>query len=185
MERFPKCGELGVILLCGGLGTRLREETEFVPKPMVPIGGRPILWHIMRIFDAYGCRDFHLCLGYKAGVIKDYFFRYRAHSGSHRVHLPSGEVQPIGTTEAIEDWQVSLIDTGIDTLTGTRVKRALEIVGGDRFFLTYGDGVANIDLESLLAHHMRAGRLVTVTGVRPSSRFGELENSGRSCAKLR
>jgi glucose-1-phosphate cytidylyltransferase len=178
MQHSVKSRDLGVIILCGGQGTRLREETEFKPKPMVAIGGRPILWHIMRIYDHFGCNDFHLCLGYKAEVIKDYFFNYRSNSGSHRVRLDTGSIEAIGLKERIEQWRVSLIDTGIETLTGTRVKRALEVLDGDRFFLTYGDGVADIDVDRLLAHHMASGRLATVTAVRPSSRFGELDIEG-------
>jgi glucose-1-phosphate cytidylyltransferase len=178
LEHSVKCRDLGVIILCGGQGTRLREETEFKPKPMVAIGGRPILWHIMRIYDYFGCDDFHLCLGYKAEVIKDYFLNYRSNSGSHRVKLDTGSIEAIGLKERIEPWRVSLIDTGIETLTGTRVKRALEVLDGDRFFLTYGDGVADIDVDRLLAHHIASGRLATVTAVRPSSRFGELDIEG-------
>ena len=180
MEHPVKSRDLGVIILCGGQGTRLREETEFKPKPMVPIGERPILWHIMRIYDHFGCSNFHLCLGYKAEIIKDYFLNYRSNTGSHRVHLPTGKVEPVGQEEAIENWNVSLIDTGIETLTGTRVRRALEVLEGDRFFLTYGDGVADIDIDRLLAHHLESGRLVTVTAVRPSSRFGELNLEGET-----
>lgn len=178
MQQSVNSRDLGVIILCGGQGTRLREETEFKPKPMVAIGGRPILWHIMRIYDHFGCCDFHLCLGYKAEIIKDYFLNYRSNAGSHRVHLATGEVEPIGPEERIEKWRVSLIDTGIETLTGTRVKRALNVLEGDRFFLTYGDGVADIDIDRLLDHHLASGRLVTVTAVRPSSRFGELDLEG-------
>src|SRR6201992_3383410 len=166
------------VILCGGQGTRLREETEFKPKPMVAIGNRPILWHIMRIYSHFGCKDFHLCLGYKAEIIKDYFLNYRSNTGSYRVNLAQNQVEHIGPPEHIEDWRVSLIDTGIETLTGTRVKRALSMLDGDRFFLTYGDGVADVDIDRLLDHHVASGRMVTVTAVRPSSRFGELDLEG-------
>jgi len=170
--------EFSVFILCGGQGTRLREETEFRPKPMVKIGDRPILWHIMKIYDYYGFRDFVLCLGYKAEMIKDYFLNYRTHRGSYRLALRGGDIEPIKDESPIEDWRIALIDTGIDTLTGTRVKRALAVTHCRRFFLTYGDGVANIDIAALLEHHKRAGRLVTITAVRPSSRFGELSLHG-------
>jgi glucose-1-phosphate cytidylyltransferase len=173
-----KSKDLGVIILCGGLGTRLREETEYKPKPMIPIGGRPILWHIMKIYGHFGCQNFNLCLGYKAEVIKDYFFSYRSNTGSHCIDLATGALSPVGAAEPIEKWRVSLIETGIETLTGTRVKRALQVIDGDRFFLTYGDGVADIDIDRLLAHHLASKRLVTVTAVRPSSRFGELDLEG-------
>jgi len=180
MKRSGKSSDLGVIILCGGQGTRLREETEFKPKPMVTIGGRPILWHIMRIYNHFGCNDFHLCLGYKAEIIKNYFLNYRSNTGSYRVHLADNHVEHLGRQERVEDWRVSLIDTGIETLTGTRVKRALGVLDGERFFLTYGDGVADIDVDRLLDHHLASGRMVTVTAVRPSSRFGELDLEGDS-----
>ncbi len=170
--------ELSTFILCGGQGTRLREETEFRPKPMVMIGERPILWHIMKIYDHFGFRDFVLCLGYKAEMIREYFLNYHIHRGSYRMSLRGREVQPIEEGLPIEDWRIALLDTGVETLTGTRVKRALKSVEGQRFFLTYGDGVANIDVPSLLAHHERMGRLVTITAVRPSSRFGELDLDG-------
>lgn len=180
MPNGSSCRDVGAIILCGGLGTRLREETEFKPKPMVPVGGRPILWHIMKIYSHFGVRDFHLCLGYKSEVIKDYFLNYHSNTGSHRVELRTGTVELLGPSEPVEDWRVSLIDTGVETLTGSRVKRALQVLDGDRFFLTYGDGVADIDIAALLRHHEASGRLFTITAVRPSSRFGELDLDGDS-----
>jgi glucose-1-phosphate cytidylyltransferase len=170
--------ELAVFILCGGQGTRLREETEFRPKPMVKIGERPIIWHIMKIYDHYGFRDFVLCLGYKSEIIKDYFMNYRSHRGSYRLALRDGVLEPIEDEAPVEDWHVALIDTGTNTLTATRIKRALAVVPAPRFFLTYGDGVANVDIPALLAHHEKSGRLVTITAVRPSSRFGELDLHG-------
>lgn len=169
---------ISVFILCGGQGTRLREETEFKPKPMVRIGDRPILWHIMKIFDHYGFKNFVLCLGYKSEIIKDYFLNHRTHHGSCRVDLRDGSVQSIGDSALREDWRVALLDTGLETLTGARIKRALRHVDDRQFFVTYGDGVADINIDSLLAHHQRAGRLVTITAVRPSSRFGELDLQG-------
>jgi glucose-1-phosphate cytidylyltransferase len=174
--------DLPVFILCGGQGTRLREETEFRPKPMVTIGDRPILWHLMKTYAHYGCDDFVLCLGYKAEVIRDYFLNYRAYSGSSRVALGSGEVTRLGDAEKIEDWNVSLVDTGLLSLTGLRVQKALEVCPAERFFLTYGDGVADVDLNALLAQHIKSGRLATVTAVHPSSRFGELDIEG-DCAR--
>jgi glucose-1-phosphate cytidylyltransferase len=170
--------EFSVFILCGGQGTRLREETEFRPKPMVKIGDRPILWHIMKIYDHYGFRDFVLCLGYKAEIIKDYFMNYRTHRGSYRLSLRGGNIEPLTHEAPIEDWRIALVDTGIETLTATRIKRALTVTQTQRFFLTYGDGVANVDIAALVEHHKKAGRLVTITAVRPSSRFGELDLRG-------
>lgn len=170
--------ELPVFILCGGRGTRLREETEYRPKPMVAVGERPILWHLMKIFEHHGCKDFVLCLGYKAEVIREYFLNYRAYSGSCRVELRSGNVHRLGHQDSIEDWNVSLVDTGLESLTGLRVQRALRVSPAKRFFLTYGDGVANVDLRALLQQHEQSGRLATVTAVHPSSRFGELDIDG-------
>lgn len=170
--------DLPVFILCGGHGTRLREETEFRPKPMIMIGARPVLWHIMKIYDHFDFNDFVLCLGYKAEVIKEYFLNYRTHVGSCRIDLRAGDVEQVGGGQDIEDWQVSLIDTGIHTMTGLRVQRALSVIPAQRFLLTYGDGVANVDIGSLLKHHEASGGLATITAVRPSSRFGELNLQG-------
>ena len=178
MSNQSACRDIGAIILCGGLGTRLREESEFKPKPMLAIGGKPILWHIMKIYGHFGVRDFHLCLGYKAEVIKEYFLQYRLNVGHHRIDLRNGAIEAVGPAEPVEDWRVTLVDTGVETLTGTRVKRALEVIDGDRFFLTYGDGVADIDIAALLRCHEASGRLFTITAVRPSSRFGELDLDG-------
>lgn len=169
---------LPVFILCGGQGTRLREETEFRPKPMVVIGDRPILWHIMKIYDHFAFRHFVLCLGYRADLIRDYFINYRTYSGSCRVDLKSGSFSTLGGRDEIEDWQVDLVDTGLNTLTGSRIKRALKLVPAKRILLTYGDGVADVDIGALVAHHERVGRMATITAVRPSSRFGELDLHG-------
>lgn len=165
--------DLSVVILCGGLGTRLREETEFKPKPMVEIGGRPILWHIMKHYRHFGARDFVLCLGYKGDVIRDYFLNYRLYNSDVAIDVASGDVETLQEGYD-EDWRVVLAETGRDSLTGTRVRRALRHVESELFLATYGDGVADIDLDRLLAHHKRSGKLATVTAVRPSSRFGEL-----------
>ncbi|MEB3221127.1 MAG: glucose-1-phosphate cytidylyltransferase [Candidatus Sericytochromatia bacterium] len=161
-----------VAVLAGGFGTRLLEETEVVPKPMVAIGGRPILWHILKHFGVHGCREFCLALGYKAEVIKRYFLDYQALSRSVSLNLRSGEL----TLHAgeVEDWTVHLVDTGLNTMTGGRIRRMAPFLRDGTFFLTYGDGVANVDLHALLAHHRRMGRLATLTSVRPPARFGGL-----------
>jgi glucose-1-phosphate cytidylyltransferase len=165
--------EMEAVILCGGQGTRLREETEFKPKPMVEIGGRPILWHIMQRYAKYGVRRFVLCLGYKGEMIRDYFLQYRYRNADVVVSLRWNDVQIIGQ-EPAEDWEVVLADTGQDTMTGGRLKRALKHVKGDRFFATYGDGVADVDIAALLKTHADGKRLATVTAVHPSSRYGEI-----------
>ncbi len=169
-----KPADLDAVILCGGQGTRLREETEFKPKPMVEIGGRPILWHIMRRYHRFGVRRFILCLGYKGEVIRDYFLNYRLRNSDVAVNLKSHDVRVLGG-EATEDWEVVLADTGDDAMTGARVKRVLHHVRGNAFFATYGDGVADIDLAKLLETHLAAARLATVTAVHPSSRYGEID----------
>lgn len=159
------------VILCGGLGTRLSEETQFRPKPMTEIGGRPILWHIMNIYGAHGFTDFMLALGYKGEIIKEYFLHYRAHQSDLTVHLRSGRIDY--DNGAAEDWTVSLINTGAKTMTGGRLLRLKPLLsGGGTFMLTYGDGVSDVDLHALLAFHRRHGRIATVTAVRPSARFG-------------
>lgn len=161
------------VILCGGLGTRLAEETQVKPKPMVEIGGRPILWHIMKVFEKNGLNDFMLALGYKGEVIKDYFLNYHARQSDLTVHLKEGRVDYSNPTA--EDWRVSLLDTGASTMTGgrlLRLKNHLQPHGA--FMLTYGDGVSDVDLHALLAFHRRHGKLATVTAVRPSARFGGL-----------
>jgi glucose-1-phosphate cytidylyltransferase len=162
-----------VAILAGGLGTRLREETEYRPKPMVQIGGRPILWHIMKIYAHYGYNDFVICLGYKGELIRNYFLNYETQNRDFTVTLGSGEVAVLGNhTE--DGWRVTLAETGEKTMTGGRLKRIEKYVGDSTFMVTYGDGVADVDIESLLGFHRRQGKLATVTAVRPSSRYGEL-----------
>ena len=166
-----------VAILAGGRGTRLAEETEVRPKPMVEIGGQPILWHIMRHFDHFGYKQFVIALGYKSDYIKRYFAEYHGSARSMRVLLQSGEVEwyDDGNTE---DWTVDLIETGRWTNTGGRIKRLADHVDGETFFLTWGDGVANVDLNALLAFHRSHGKLATVTAVHPPPRFGRLVIDG-------
>jgi len=173
----PRLHEMSAVILCGGMGTRLREETEFKPKPMVEIGGKPILWHIMKHYHHFGVRNFVLCLGYRGDVIRDYFLNYQTHISDVAVDLRSGGVETLSSGDA-EDWRVVLAETGAETLTGSRVRQALRYVRGNTFFCTYGDGVSNVDMSALLAHHRRTGRSATVTAVHPSSRYGELSIDG-------
>lgn len=167
-----------VVLLCGGMGTRLREETEFRPKPMVEIGGRPILWHIMRHYSTFGHIRFLLCTGYKGGMIKDYFLNYRQAARDLEIDLSSGAVRLLSAPEDDLPWSVRIQDTGMNTLTGARLKRAMKYIDDELFLATYGDGVADVDIDALVAHHNKSGQLATVTAVRPSSRFGELDITG-------
>lgn len=173
----PRLHEMSAVILCGGMGTRLREETEFKPKPMVEIGGKPILWHIMKHYHHFGVRNFVLCLGYRGDVIRDYFLNYQTHISDVAVDLRSGGIETLSNGDA-EDWRVVLAETGAETLTGSRIRQALRYVRGNTFFATYGDGVSNVDIAALLAHHRRIGRSATVTAVHPSSRYGELSIDG-------
>jgi glucose-1-phosphate cytidylyltransferase len=165
-----------VVILCGGKGTRLREETEFRPKPMVPIGGRPILWHIMRIYAAHGHTEFVLCLGYKGDVIKEWFRNLAWMVSDVRLKLGSDHTPPHFFSDLEESgWTVTLADTGLDTMTGARIRRIEKYLGEDQeFLLTYGDGVGNVDITASIAQHRGSGRALTVTGVRPPGRWGEL-----------
>jgi len=163
-----------VVILCGGLGTRLREETEFRPKPMVPIGNRPILWHIMKFYASFGYKEFVLCLGYKSEMIKEYFFNYQRHSSDVTLRLGDTPEITYHTKHSEEDWQVTLLDTGLTTQTGGRVRRALAHIPDDEFLLTYGDGVCNVPVPDLIKYHRAQGGIATLTAVRPSGRFGEL-----------
>ena len=166
-----------VVILCGGMGTRLREETEVRPKPMVEIGGRPILWHIMKTYAHFGYRDFILCLGYKGEVIKQYFYNYEVLSNDFTVDLRSGEIV-VHKTNDEHGWRVTLADTGLTTKTGARVKRVQRYLDSDLFMVTYGDGVTDLDLRRLVAFHQAHGKIGTVTGVSPPSRYGELLIAG-------
>jgi glucose-1-phosphate cytidylyltransferase len=158
------------VILAGGFGTRLSEETGVRPKPMVEIGGKPILWHILKIFAAYGVEDFVICCGYKGHMIKEYFANYHLHSGTITYDLRSGEVQC--ERHHLEAWRITLVDTGAETLTGGRLKRVADYLGAEPFFFTYGDGVSDVDLQMLAEFHGREGALATVTAVQPPGRFG-------------
>lgn len=163
-----------VVILCGGKGTRLREETEHRPKPMVPVGDRPILWHIMKTYAHYGHRDFVLCLGYKGEMIKDYFLNYQWHDSDFTLALKSGKKVLHAGEEALEDWEITFVETGAKTQTGGRLYRAKKFVEGDTFLFNYCDGLSDIDLDKLVAHHRKMGKLATLTGFHPRSRYGEV-----------
>jgi glucose-1-phosphate cytidylyltransferase len=167
-----------VVILCGGLGTRLREETEFRPKPMVKIGTKPVLWHIMKTYAHYGFKDFVLCLGYKGEIIKEYFYNYEIYNEDLSVCLGERKKIEVYSSNHSLDWRVALIDTGEKALKGARIKKIEHLIDDENFLLTYGDGVANIDIRRLLSFHLEHGKISTVTGVRPPSLFGELQVRG-------
>ncbi|MDQ7834835.1 MAG: glucose-1-phosphate cytidylyltransferase [Humidesulfovibrio sp.] len=167
-----------VVILCGGLGTRLREETEFRPKPMVGIGTRPILWHIMKTFASQGHSNFVLALGYKGEMIKDYFLNYEAMNNDITIELGKPLNAQLHSCHEECGWKITLADTGQQALKGARLKKLEKYIQGDTFLLTYGDGVANVDLAKLIAFHKSHGKMVTITGVNPASRFGELKIEG-------
>ena len=171
-----------VVILAGGLGTRLSEETLLKPKPMVEIGDRPILWHIMKSYAAHGFNEFVVALGYKSESIKDYFVNYRYRAGNLTVRLGSGEIT-VHQSES-EDWTVHLLDTGHDTQTGGRVKRAAKFVGTEPFMLTYGDGVCNVNIRDLLDCHRKHKKLAVVTAVRPPARFGSMAMEGEKVVRF-
>jgi len=164
------------VILAGGLGSRISEETETRPKPMIEIGGRPILWHIMKIYAAHGIDEFVVCLGYKGYVIKEFFANYYLHSCDVTFDLARNAVEVHHSKT--EPWKVTLVDTGEATMTGGRLRRVLDYVGDEDFCFTYGDGVANVDLTKLVAFHRERGRIATVTAVQPPGRFGALETDG-------
>ncbi|MFC3050553.1 glucose-1-phosphate cytidylyltransferase [Kordiimonas pumila] len=164
------------VLLAGGYGTRFAEMTEAVPKPMVPIGGKPILWHIMKHYTTFGHRDFIICLGYKADVIRNYMMGLLHNMSDFTVDLGTGEIQY--HNRAGENWRLTLIDTGIDTGTGGRLRKIQHLVEGETFCMTYGDGVSNVDIAALKAHHAAQGKLATVTAIVPPSRYGCLDMDG-------
>ena len=163
-----------VVILCGGFGTRIRDVADDIPKPMIPIGPKPILWHIMKYYASYGHKDFVLCLGYKGQVIKDFFLNYEAHTKDFTILLGRAGRIRYHTNHDESDWQVTLADTGSKAMTGARIARIRKYVGNDHFMLTYGDGVGDVDLDRLVAFHLAHGKALTLTGVRPPSRFGEL-----------
>ncbi len=169
--------DMPVVILCGGMGTRLREETEFKPKPMVEVGSRPVLWHIMKMYAHYGFRRFVLCLGYKGSIIKDYFLNYEAMSNDFTVHLGRQNQMIYQSNHTEQDFDITLVDTGLRTMTGGRVKRIERFVDTDTFMVTYGDGLADLNLEELVRFHCSHGRLATLTATRPPSRYGLLDLS--------
>jgi len=167
-----------VVILCGGMGTRLREETEYRPKPLVEIGGRAVVWHIMKIYAHYGYKDFVLCLGHKGSMIKKYFLDYRLMHSDFTLQLDAPEEPQLHDQTRSLDWSITFADTGDEAMTGARVKRIERYIDTDDFMLTYGDGVADINIGELTRFHLAHGKLATVTGVRPMSRYGELSVDG-------
>jgi glucose-1-phosphate cytidylyltransferase len=161
-----------VVLLAGGFGTRISEETDLKPKPMVDVGGKPVLWHIMKIYSSYGYQDFVICLGYKSYLIKEYFANYYLHQSDLTIDLKANSIE--WHQSQAEPWKITLKDTGLNTMTGGRIKRIQDFVKDETFMLTYGDGVANVDLKELLKFHKSHGKYCTVTSVQPSGRFGAL-----------
>lgn len=162
-----------VVILAGGLGTRISEESEFKPKPMIEVGGKPILWHIMKIYSHYGFNDFVICCGYKAYVIKDYFHHYYMHQADMTIDLKENTTSYHNS--AAEPWKVTLVDTGLNTMTGGRIKRVQRYIGDEPFLLTYGDGVSNVDIPRLIEFHKASGKAATLTAVQPSGKFGALD----------
>lgn len=167
-----------VVILCGGFGTRISDVATDIPKPMIPIGPYPIIWHIMKFYSSYGHNDFVLCLGYKKQVIKDFFLNYEAHTKDFTISLSQQKKIEFHTDHDESSWKITLADTGLNSMTGARVARIKKYVGNDDFMLTYGDGVGDIDIDKLLAFHRSHGKVLTVTGVRPPGRFGELVDEG-------
>lgn len=163
-----------VVILAGGLGTRISEESHLRPKPMITIGEQPILWHIMKYYSCFGFQEFVICCGYKGYVIKEYFADYYLHRSDVTFDFTLGNQMTVHSNVA-EPWRVTLVDTGLNTQTGARVKRVEKYIGGDSFMLTYGDGVSNVDLNALLAQHRDSGKVVTLTGIQPGGRFGVLD----------
>jgi glucose-1-phosphate cytidylyltransferase len=164
-----------VAILCGGYGTRIRDVADNIPKPMIPVGRFPILWHIMKYYACYGHKDFVLCLGYKSQAIKDFFLNYEAHIKDFTIDLGGKAAIQFHTDHSESDWRVTLAETGLNAMTGARIRRAQKYLGSDdSFMLTYGDGVGDVDLDHLLAFHNSHGKALTITGVRPPGRFGEL-----------
>ncbi len=167
-----------VVILAGGFGTRIRDVAEDIPKPMIPIGPYPILWHIMKYYASFGYRDFVLCLGYKGNVIREFFLNYEAYTRDVTLKLGNASALSFHSNHSESDWNVTLTDTGLNAMTGARIAKIARYVGDEDFFLTYGDGVGDIDLDALLAFHRSHGKVLTVTGVRPPGRFGELRSVG-------
>jgi glucose-1-phosphate cytidylyltransferase len=168
-----------VAILCGGLGMRMREETEYRPKPMVEIGRWPMLWHIIKIYAHYGFNEFILCLGYRGNMIKEYFLNYEAMNNDFTIQLGSSNKVTYHGAHGEQDYSITLVDTGQETMTGGRIRRIAPYLDADTFMVTYGDGVSNVNLKELLAFHKSHGKKATVTAVRPTSRYGMLEVDGK------
>lgn len=173
-----------VVILCGGYGTRIRDVAENLPKPMIPVGRFPILWHIMKYYASYGHKDFVLCLGYKSHVIKDFFLNYEAHTKDFTIQLGRKESMVFHNEHDEADWNVTLAETGLDAMTGARIARIRRYVEGEDFMLTYGDGLGDVDLDALLRFHRQHSKLLSVTGVRPPGRFGELTHQNGLVAEF-
>lgn len=173
-----------VVLLAGGLGTRISEESHLKPKPMITIGEQPILWHIMKYYSSFGFNDFVICCGYKGHIIKEYFADYYLYRSDVTFDF-SAENRMTVHSNVAEPWRVTLVDTGLNTQTGGRVKRVQKYIGDERFMLTYGDGVSNVDLNKLLAQHSASGKAVTLTGIQPGGRFGVLDLDGETVTGFR
>lgn len=167
-----------VCILAGGFGTRLSEETDLRPKPMVEIGGKPILWHVMKCYSLYGFNEFVVLLGYKGHVVRDYFLNYFYYESDITVNLNTNDVSIHNNFS--EPWKVTLLDTGLNSMTGARIKKAKKVIGCNQFLLTYGDGVADINVTELVAHHSKSGKLCTMTCVQPEGRFGSVNINGNS-----
>ena len=174
-----------VIILCGGQGTRLREETEFKPKPMVEIGGKPILWHIMKLYSHYGYKEFILALGYKGDVIRDYFLNYKFYNNDFTIKLENENNVIFHTRNDEKDWEVTLVETGADSMTGHRTKLCEKYICEDDFMLTYGDAVSDLDISELVKFHKKQNTIGTVTGVFPPSRFGDISVEGNYVIKFK
>jgi len=174
-----------VIILCGGIGTRLREETEYKPKPMVELGGRPILWHIMKLYAHYGYNEFVLALGYKGSVIKDYFMNYYHYNNDFTIQLGGDRDIQVHGNHSEKNWVVTLVETGPESMTGYRVKLCEKYIDSDTFMLTYGDAVTDVNIKELINFHKKKNTIGTVTGVFPPSRFGDLEVTGDMVTKFK
>lgn len=171
-----------VVILCGGLGSRIRDVADDVPKPMIPIGGRPILWHIMKYYSVFGYRQFVLCLGYKGEIIRDYFLRYETEFRDFTVYLGKSTVK-FHNLHSESDWEVTLVDTGLHAMTGARIKKIQRYITDDNFMLTYGDGLGDVNLHQLYDFHQKHGKKLTVTGVVPPGRFGEILTDASGLAR--
>lgn len=173
-----------VVILAGGFGTRINEESQFKPKPMVEIGGKPILWHIMKEYSYYGYNDFVICAGYKQEIIKEWFSNYFIHNSDITFDFTKGEKISVHQ-EHSEPWKVTVVDTGLNTMTGGRIKRIRDYIGNETFMMTYGDGVSDVNISELVDFHKRHGRIATLTGVQPEGRFGVMDLSGYEIRSFR